>query len=189
MNDKYPYLPCKEVLLNWFNEIYRECIEHDIRCNSEFIDSMKELDKRAKEGAIECMAIELYYNNNSSEYVINDEGREVYELKPKIAEIIGIDVNEIDISDPNISIAMMNPKEFLQMIIIVNNIYTKYADHLRPLIHHDSTFIKLERFGNEEQSIIRFLDNDFSDISSHYMPTDFVNHLINIYNSKDYKNN
>jgi hypothetical protein len=189
MSNTFQYLPCKEVLLNWFNEEYRVNIEHDIRCNSDFIDSMKEIDRRAKNGAIHYMAIELFYNNNSSEYINNYGDREVYELMPIIAKTIGIDVNELDIEDPNISIAVMNPKEFLQMINIVNNNYMKYANHLRTLIHDDSTFIELDRFGNEELSIIRFLDNDFSDISSHYMPTNFVNHLINIYNSKDYKNN
>src|SRR5699024_12793202 len=76
---------------------------------------------------------------------------------------------------------------FLQMINTVNNNFMEHADHLKLLIH-DSTFIQLELFGNEEYSPIHFLDNDFNAISSHYMPTDFVNHLTNIYSSKDYKN-
>lgn len=187
MSSKFSYLPCKEVLLNWFNKEYRECIEHHINNNSQCIESMKELDECAKDGSIEYMAIELFYNNNSSEYINNYGDREVYELKPIIAEILEIDVNEIDTKDPNITIAMMDQKEFLQMINIVNNNFMEHVNHLKLLIH-DSTFIQLELFGNEEYSPIHFLDNDFNAISSHYMPTDFVNHLINIYSSKDYKN-
>lgn len=187
MKKEFKYLPSKKVLLNWFNEEYRNMIAEIIEKHNEKFSSIKEIDINVKNEVIEFMAIELYYNNNSSEYVINDEGHEVYELKPKIAEIIGIDVNEIDTKDPNITTAMMDQKEFLQMINTVNNNFMEHADHLKLLIH-DSTFIQLELFGNEEYSPIHFLDNDFNAISSHYMPTDFVNHLTNIYSSKDYKN-
>lgn len=184
-SNKFPYLPNKEVLLNWFNKEYRECIEHDITKNSEFFDSMKELDKRAKESCIEYMAIELFYKNNSTGYINNHGDYEVYELKSIIAKILEID--EIDTKDPNVSISIMNQKEFLQMVNTVNHNFREHAYHLKLLIY-DSTFIKLELFDNEEYSPIHFLDKDFHDISLHYMPTNFVKYLTNIYGSKVYKN-
>src|SRR5699024_9249076 len=114
MKKEFKYLPSKKVLLNWFNEEYRNMIAEIIEKHNEKFSSIKEIDINVKNEVIEFMAIELYYNNNSSEYVINDEGHEVYELKPKIAEIIGIDVNEIDTKDPNITTAMIDQKELLR---------------------------------------------------------------------------
>ncbi|HGO1604288.1 TPA: hypothetical protein ACK0EB_002627 [Staphylococcus aureus] len=184
MSDKFSYIPNKEVLENWFAKEYIECITHDIKYNSKFIEIMNKLDERAKDSAIEYMAFELFYKNNSSEYIKNHGDGEVYEVKQIIAERISID--EIYTGNPNIVIAMMEQKEFIQMLSIVNDDFMEYSYHLKLLIHN-STFIQIKLFGNKDYSSIEFLDNGFAAISSHDMPTNFIKHLVNVYNSKEYK--
>ncbi|MCA1235810.1 hypothetical protein [Staphylococcus aureus] len=186
MSDKFSYIPNKAVLTNWFAKEYIECITHDMKHNSKFIEIMNNLDARAKDSAIEYIAIELFYKNNSSEYIKNHGDGEVYELKQIIAERIGISVDEIYTGNPNIAIAIMDQKEFIQILRIVNDDFMEYSHHLKLLIHN-STFIKIELFGNKNYSFIEFLDNGFDTISTHDLPTNFIKHLVNIYNSKEYK--
>ncbi|MCT2553873.1 MULTISPECIES: hypothetical protein [Staphylococcus] len=129
MSDKFSYIPNKEVLTNWFVKEYIECIVHDIKHNSEIIEIMNKLDEHAKDSTIEYMAIELFYNNNSSAYITKHGGGEVYELKQIIAERIGIGigVDEIYTGNPNIAIAMMDQKEFIQMLSMVNDDFMEYS--------------------------------------------------------------